>query len=133
MDWVKKIDELKVVLDLETDAQAGVILGLSRSMMSMVRTGRAELPAVAKYVLLDKLGYAKTRAGVLKVLGLTLPKDFAAKIVDLDNTSYKKKLVEQPELRKVIQKLLKKGVAAEEIEMIVDDELAKSSQNKDLL
>lgn len=125
MDWIKKIDELKLALDLDTDAQAGVILGLSKSMMSLVRTGRSELPATAKFVLLDKLGYAKTRAGVIKALGLALPKDFAERLIELDNTNYKKKLVELPELRKVIQKLLKKGVSSQEIESVVEDELSR--------
>ena len=123
MDWVGKIDELKKSLGLKTDAEAGVDLGLSRTMMSMVRNGRAELPAIAKFTLLDKLGYARTRAGVIKVLGQVLPTEFAARLAQAGNERYRQELSEFPELRDMIKKLLKEGISAEKIEMVVDEEL----------
>jgi hypothetical protein len=123
MDWVAKIDELKELLELKTDAEVGVALGLSRTMMSMVRTGRAELPAIAKFTLLDKLGYAKTRAGVIRVMGQVLPSEFAAKLIQADNERYRQKLSELPKLRGMIRKLLGEGVSVQEIEAVVDDEL----------
>ncbi len=125
MDWVGKIDELKDSLGLKTDAEAGVALGLSRTMMSMVRNGRAELPSIAKFTLLDKLGYARTRAGVIKVLEQVLPSEFAARLVQTDNERYRQKLSEFPKLRGVIRKLLNEGVSIEEIELVVDDELGR--------
>ncbi len=125
MDWVAKIDELKELLELKTDAEVGVALGLSRTMMSMVRTGRAELPAIAKFTLLDKLGYAKTRAGVIRVMGQVLPSEFAAKLIQTDNERYRQKLSELPKLRGMIRKLLGEGVSVQEIEAVVDDELGR--------
>lgn len=80
MDWIEKIDELKNSLKLKTDAEVGVALGLSRTMMSMVRNGRAGLPAMTKFILLDKLGHARTCEEVINVLEQCLPKEFADKL-----------------------------------------------------
>lgn len=49
-------------------------------MISMVRNGRAELPAIAKFTLLDKLGHARTCEEVINVLEMVLPKEFSDKL-----------------------------------------------------
>jgi transcriptional regulator with XRE-family HTH domain len=77
----KIFDTLKKRLELETDQQLAEFIGVKKSFLSELRSGKRELPAVTKLKILDKIGYLAARD---TMLALT-PSGFAAKIKALGN------------------------------------------------
>lgn len=79
-NWPALLDKLKARFNLN-ETQLAATVGLSRSMLSQVRTDHRPLPTKAKLVVLDKLGYTLTRGVVLSVL----PTELSATITEADN------------------------------------------------
>lgn len=85
-DWPALLDKLKARLDLN-ETQLAATIGMSRSMLSQVRIDHRPLPTKAKFVVLDKLGYALTRNLVLSAL----PADVSETITEADNARAQEK------------------------------------------
>ncbi len=85
-DWPALLDKLKARLDLN-ETQLAATIGMSRSMLSQVRIDHRPLPTKAKFVVLDKLGYALTRNLVLSAL----PADVSETITEADNARAQQK------------------------------------------
>lgn len=75
------LDRLKKRLGLKNDYELAEKLGVHKSFVAMVRTGRRQLPISSKLRLLDKLGYLAARDTILSLT----PKGFAAKVRESDN------------------------------------------------
>ena len=90
--WVEKIDELERRLAVPpeeevSDAELARALGIGQSMISQERAGRGGLSSVAKFKILDKLGYAAARSLLLDLL----PPKIGKRIAELDNLRFKKR------------------------------------------
>ena len=84
--WPALLDKLKSRLDLN-ETQLAATIGMSRSMLSQVRIDHRPLPTKAKFVVLDRLGYALTRNLLLSAL----PADVSETITEADNARAQQK------------------------------------------
>lgn len=67
---IDAFDKLRKKYELRSDAALAELLGTSRSMVSVVRSGQSRPSAKMVFQLADKLGWLNTVAGVAKVAGM---------------------------------------------------------------
>ena len=82
--WVEKIEEVKVLFDSNSDNELAKSLGISSTMISDERKGVGGLSTVAKFKILEALGYALARDGLLDLL----PPRISKKLKDFDNLRF---------------------------------------------
>lgn len=98
----RALDNLKERMELPSDSALAEHLGVSRQMLSAVRSGK-NVPLKMLVRVLDKAGYAVTRDGVLSLL----PGETAAALKAHDNqrTAQRTRLIEDKRLTKLFLEL----------------------------
>jgi hypothetical protein len=66
--WNSRIDSLKERFEIENDSDVAKMLGISPPALNKVRAGKGALGPLTKLIILDKLGFAKTRDALAEIL-----------------------------------------------------------------
>jgi transcriptional regulator with XRE-family HTH domain len=82
--WLKRVEELKEMQDVGSDYELCRSLSISPTMLSEQRKGKDGLSSIAKIKILDALGYAVARDGLLSLL----PPKIRKRIGDYDKLRF---------------------------------------------
>ena len=83
--WVESLNKLMKLSNVTSDSALAATLGISPSMISLARQRKGTLSPVAKFKILDALGYMASRNLLIDLL----PRKTAEKIKDYDNLRFK--------------------------------------------
>ena len=85
MNWIELLDTLKERYRLESDSELARLVGATPNDIWHTRARGKKLPAYARWQILDRLGFVKTRTAFFAALEVVLAPSIVAEIVESHN------------------------------------------------
>lgn len=84
VDWISLMNDLKTTSGWSTDVQIADYCKVSRSMISIIRSGTQEMPSAMKIRVMIGLGKMNTCCEAFSALELCLPPKIAAAVREIN-------------------------------------------------
>ena len=123
MNWVELLDSLKERYRLESDSELARLIGATSNDLWHTRARGKKLPAYARWQLLDKLGFVKTRSALFSALEMVIAPSIVSEIIESHNKIIRQNTISLLEkdklnglsiLNEAAESLYKQGVSEDE-------------------